>query len=84
MEKKVTLVVNGEEISFVVTSQIYRDFLNSAKESNKCTPLIRFLNATVTAETKVVLDKYVEWYFMDIAGKIFEEMRPELEMIGKK
>lgn len=84
MEKKVTLVVNGEEISFVVTSQIYKDFLNNAKDGNKCTPIIRFLNAAVTPESKGVLEKYIEWYFMDIAGKIFEEMRPDLEMTGKK
>lgn len=84
MDKKITVTIGTDEIDFSVSSAAHKNFLNSVKESNKVAPVVRFLQDTVAPESKETLDKYIDWYFIDIAGVVLQELKPEIEITVKK
>lgn len=85
-EKKVTLSIGGTEFNFKVTTQDFNNYVNRITAESKVAPSVNFLRACLLdREKKETLNDLIDrGYALDIAGKLMEEYRPELEIEVKK
>lgn len=85
IEKEVILTIGGTDFAFRVTTVAYNAYINELKPDSKVTPSVDFVR-------KVLVDKKLrpeldalcdQGLAVDIAGKLVETFRPEVEIVVK-
>lgn len=80
---KITLTINGTDITFEPTKLAYNSYINDITMSDKIAPATNFLRRTVIAEDKEklneILDKHVG-AVLQIVEKVIKQYAPDLEI----
>lgn len=84
--KKITLSIDGVDYEFNITGDAYEQLQNEMQPDNKVAPMHNFLMRTLAnQENKDTLKKLCEQGLtLEIAGKLVEEFRPQVEILVKK
>lgn len=80
---KITLVINGIEITFEPTKLAYNSYINDITMNDKIAPAVNFLRRTVLAEDKEKLNEILENYpgaSLQIIEKVVKQYAPDLEI----
>lgn len=86
MEQEITLIINGEEITFIVTLEDYNRYVNSLSADNKVSPSHNFCMSVVSNESRPALQQIINnpGFAIQIGQKVVDEYQPELNMMVKK
>ncbi|CAM3632537.1 putative phage tail assembly chaperone [Yersinia ruckeri] len=79
---KITLTVNGVDITFEPNTTAYNSFINDMAMDNKIAPAFQYLRRIVNKDNKEALDDIlkVPGAALQLAGKINEVYAPQLEI----
>ena len=79
---KITLTVNGTELTFEPNTVAYNKFINEMAMDNKVVPAHNYLTRIVATESKEVLTDILKrpGAALQLAGKVNELYAPELEI----
>lgn len=86
MQKDITLIVNGQELTFSVDTASYNRYVNELLPTNKVAPAENFLRRTITAEHKDALKAVLDMpgSAVQLAGSLVTDFMPDLEIeVGK-
>lgn len=84
-EKKITLAIGGVDYEFKVSTQDFNNFANRVGETKVAASINLVRGCLVNKEQKDALNDLIDrGYALDIAGRLLEEFRPELEIEVKK
>lgn len=80
---KITLTINGTEITFEPTKLAYNSYINDLTMNDKIAPATNFLRRTVIAEDKEKLNEILENHVgaaLQIIEKVVKQYAPDLEI----
>lgn len=80
---KITLTINGTEITFEPTKLAYNSYINDLTMNDKIAPATSFLRRTVIAEDKEKLNEILENHVgaaLQIIEKVVKQYAPDLEI----
>lgn len=80
---KITLTINGTEITFEPTKLAYNSYINDLTMNDKIAPATNFLRRTVLAEDKEKLNEILENHVgaaLQIIEKVVRQYAPDLEI----
>ena len=80
---KITLTINGTDITFEPTKLAYNTYINDITMSDKIAPATNFLRRTVSAEDKEKLNEILDNHAgaaLQIVEKIIKQFAPDLEI----
>lgn len=85
-EKEITLIIAGVEYGFKISTQDYNRYVDDIKMDDKVAPSTRFVRSTLAdKKQRPALDELINnGYGVDIASKLMEEFKPDLEIEVKK
>ncbi|OCG63818.1 hypothetical protein A9G48_05000 [Gilliamella sp. wkB18] len=80
---KITLTINGTDITFEPTKLAYNTYINDITMNDKIAPATNFLRRTVLAEDKEKLNEILENHVgaaLQIIEKVIKQYAPDLEI----
>lgn len=80
---KITLTINGIDITFEPTKLAYNSYINDITMNDKIAPATNFLRRTVIADDKEKLNEILENYVgaaLQIIEKVIKQYAPDLEI----
>lgn len=80
---KITLKINGTDITFEPTKLAYNTYINDITMNDKIAPATNFLRRTVLAEDKEKLNEILENHVgaaLQIIEKVIKQYAPDLEI----
>ncbi|OCF98836.1 putative phage tail assembly chaperone [Gilliamella sp. wkB308] len=80
---KITLTINGTDITFEPTKLAYNSYINDITMNDKIAPATNFLRRTVVADDKEKLNEILEKHVgaaLQIIEKIIKQFVPDLEI----
>jgi hypothetical protein len=80
---KITLAINGTDITFEPTKLAYNTYINDITMNDKIAPATNFLRRTVLAEDKEKLNEILENHVgaaLQIIEKVIKQYAPDLEI----
>jgi hypothetical protein len=80
---KITLIINGTDITFEPTKLAYNTYINDITMNDKIAPATNFLRRTVLAEDKEKLNEILENHVgsaLQIIEKVIKQYAPDLEI----
>lgn len=80
---KITLTINGTDITFEPTKLAYNTYINDITMNDKIAPATNFLRRTVLAEDKERLNEILENHAgaaLQIIEKVIKQYAPDLEI----
>lgn len=80
---KITLTINGTDITFEPTKLAYNSYINDITMNDKIAPATNFLRRTVIAEDKEKLNEILENHIgaaLQIIEKVIKQYAPDLEI----
>ena len=86
MQKTITLTANKAELTFEVTTDKYKKYINELSLSNKIAPAHNFLMRCVVEDSRPALKELLEQpgFAVQIAAFVVEEFQPDLTLaLGK-
>lgn len=86
MQKKIKLAVNGTDLAFDVTTELYNRYVNEMMPNNKVAPAHNFAMRCVADGSREELKSLLELpgAAIQIAGALIEEFMPDLSIeLGK-
>ncbi|WP_287147278.1 putative phage tail assembly chaperone [Aeromonas sp.] len=85
MSKKITLTIDGTDISFEPTMVAYNGFINDMMPNDKVAPAHNYLKKIVCTESKEALDDLLKRpsAALQLAGAINKVFAPDLEITVK-
>ncbi|AMO56555.1 hypothetical protein GZ77_03895 [Endozoicomonas montiporae] len=86
MEKKINVTVNGNELTFNVTTEDYNKYVNELMPDNKIGPAKNFLVRTVDEASKKHVTELLALpgVEMQLASKVIDDFLPDIQIdLGK-
>lgn len=80
---KITLTINGIDITFEPTKLAYNSYINDITMNDKIAPATNFLRRTVIADDKEKLNEILENHVgaaLQIIEKVLKQFAPDLEI----
>lgn len=80
---KITLTINGIDITFEPTKLAYNSYINDITMNDKIAPATNFLRRTVIADDKEKLNEILENHVgaaLQIIEKVVKQFAPDLEI----
>lgn len=80
---KITLTINGIDITFEPTKLAYNSYINDITMNDKIAPATNFLRRTVIADDKEKLNEILENHVgaaLQIIEKVIKQYAPDLEI----
>jgi hypothetical protein len=80
---KITLAINGTDITFEPTKLAYNTYINDITMNDKIAPATNFLRRTVLADDKEKLNEILDTHVgaaLQIVEKILKQFAPDLEI----
>ena len=80
---KITLTINGIDITFEPTKLAYNSYINDITMNDKIAPATSFLRRTVVADDKDKLNEILEKHVgaaLQIIEKVVKQFAPDLEI----
>ncbi|OCG60808.1 putative phage tail assembly chaperone [Gilliamella sp. Nev3-1] len=80
---KITLTINGTDITFEPTKLAYNTYINDITMNDKIAPATNFLRRTVLADDKEKLNEILDTYVgaaLQIIEKVIKQYAPDLEI----
>lgn len=80
---KITLTINGTDITFEPTKLAYNSYINDITMNDKIAPATNFLRRTVLAEDKEKLNEILDNHVgaaLQIIEKVVKQFAPDLEI----
>lgn len=80
---KITLTINGTDVTFEPTKLAYNSYINDITMNDKVAPATNFLRRTVVSEDKDKLNEILEKHVgaaLQIVEKVLKQFAPDLEI----
>ncbi|MCX8587296.1 MULTISPECIES: putative phage tail assembly chaperone [unclassified Gilliamella] len=80
---KITLTINGTDVTFEPTKLAYNSYINDITMNDKVAPATNFLRRTVVSEDKDKLNEILEKHVgaaLQIIEKVLKQFAPDLEI----